>query len=122
MEGEGVRVERRKSALRRSMWLNALLAAAVAALGAWVYFKPTQDAPVEHPLSTLKPAEARSIRIERAGAESVLLDKKQGSWTITAPFTARADDFRVQQLLEILGARSANRLAATDGRIHAEHS
>jgi hypothetical protein len=114
MEGEGLRVERSNRIMRRSMWLNALLAAAVVALGTWAYFKPAKDVPVEHPLSALKPAEARSIRIERAGAKPVLLDRKQNSWIVTAPFIARADDLRVQQLLEILEARAANRLAATD--------
>ena len=38
----------------------------------------------------------------------------RSSWIITAPFIARADDLRVRQLLEILEARAANRLAATD--------
>lgn len=94
--------------------LNAALLAAVLALAAFLHFKPAKDAPVEHPLSALKPAASRAIRIERAGAQPVLLDGKQGSWFITAPFTARADDLRVRQLLEILEARAANRLAATD--------
>ncbi len=100
--------------MSRAAWLNALLAVAVAALGAWAYIKPAKDAPVEHALSALKPAETRSIRIERAGAEPVVLGRKQDAWMITAPFTARADDSQVKPLLDILEARSANRLAATD--------
>ena len=94
--------------------LNAALLAAVLALAAFLYFKPAKDVPAEHPLSALKPAASRAIRIERAGAQPVLLDRKQGSWIHTAPFTARADDLRVRQLLEILEARAANRLAAAD--------
>jgi hypothetical protein len=100
--------------MSRAWWLNAALLAAVVALAAFIHFKPVKDAPVEHPLSALKPAESRSIRIERAGAQPILLDRKQDSWIITAPFTARADDMRVRQLLEILEARAANRLAAAD--------
>ena len=96
-------------------WLrNAVLLAAVVALAAFIHFKPAKDAAVEHPLSALKPAESRSIRIERAGARPIALDRKQDSWIITMPFAARADDFRVRQLLEILEARAANRLAAAD--------
>ena len=100
--------------MSRTGWLNAALLAAVVALAAFIHFKPAKDAPVEHPLSALKPAESRSIRIERAGAPPILLERKQDSWIITAPFTARADDLRVRQLLEILEARAANRLAAAD--------
>ena len=96
-------------------WLrNAVLLAAVVALAAFIHFKPAKDAAVEHPLSALKPAESRFIRIERAGARPIALDRKQDSWIITMPFAARADDFRVRQLLEILEARAANRLAAAD--------
>jgi hypothetical protein len=100
--------------MSRAWRRNAALLAAIIALAAFIHFKPAKDAPVEHPLSALKPAESRSIRIERAGAQPILLERKQDSWIITAPFTARADDLRVRQLLEILEARAANRLAAAD--------
>ena len=96
------------------MWLNALLAAAVAALGAFFYFKPAQDAAVEYPLSALKPQEVTSLRIERAGAAPIQLDRKQDTWFISAPFAARADATRVQQLLAIVEARAAHRLPAGD--------
>jgi hypothetical protein len=100
--------------MRSSIWLNALLAAAVAALGAFFYFRPAQDAAIEYPLSALKPWEARSLRIERAGAAPILLDKKQDAWFISAPFAARADASRVQQLLAIVEARAVHRLPAGD--------
>jgi hypothetical protein len=100
--------------MNRAAWLNALLAAAVAALGAWVYLKPSGDAAGNPPLAALKPAEARSIRVERGSSPSFVLEKQGESWRLTAPFAARADEFRVQQLLEFLEARAASRLAATD--------
>lgn len=100
--------------MSRAAWLNALLAAAVAALGAWAYFKPAQDASVEHKLSRLKPGEVRSLRIERPGAPPIVLEKRQDIWFVTAPFAARGDDTRVGRLLEILGAKAAHKLAATD--------
>ncbi len=109
-----MRVERRKAIMQSSAWLNALLAVAVAALGAWVYFKPAKDAPVEYPLSALKPAEVRSASIERPGAPSIRLEKKQESWFMTEPFAARGDESRVHRLLEILEARAAHKLPATD--------
>ena len=100
--------------MSRAGWLNALLAAAVVALGAFFYFRPAQDAAVEYPLSALKSQEVRSLRIERAGAAPILLDRKQDAWFIYAPFAARADASRVQQLLAIVDAKTAHRLPAGD--------
>lgn len=100
--------------MRRSIWLNALLAVAVATLGAWAYFKPAKDAPVEYPLSALKSSEAASIHIERPGAAPISMEKKAGAWSMTAPFAARGDESRVQRLLEILEAKAAHKLATTD--------
>ncbi|MGH8634055.1 MAG: DUF4340 domain-containing protein [Burkholderiales bacterium] len=96
------------------MLLNAALAVAIVALGAFFYFKPAQDSAVEYPLSAIKLDEAKSLRIERAGAAPIVLGKKQGAWFISAPFVARADDLRVQQLLAIVEARAAHRLPAGD--------
>jgi len=100
--------------MSRAGWLNAALAVIVAALGAFLYFRPAQDSAVEYPLSALKPQEATSLRIERAGAAPIQLDKKQGAWFVSAPFAARADALRVQQLLAIVEARAAHRLPAGD--------
>lgn len=100
--------------MRRSIWINALLAAVAVALGAWVYFTPSRDAPVEHALSTLKRAEAVSIRVERPGAPPVLLQKAGATWRITTPFQARGNEARVEQLLGLLDARSAHKLPAVE--------
>lgn len=100
--------------MSRAAWLNAALAVIVAALGAFLYLKPVKGPAVEHPLSALKAREALSLRIERAGAVPVVLDRKQDAWSITAPIAARADDSRVQQVLAIVEAKSALRLQADD--------
>ncbi len=102
--------------MSRAGWLNAILAVSVVALGAFFYLKPAQDAAVEYPLSALKPQEVQSLRIERAGTVPVVLEKKQDAWFISAPFAARADALRVQQLLAIVEARAAHRLPAGDRR------
>jgi hypothetical protein len=100
--------------MQRSIWVNALLAIFAAALGAWVYFAPPRDTPVEHPLSSIKPAEAASMRIERPGGTSLVLEKANGSWRVTAPFQARGNEARVEQILAILEAKSAHKLPAAD--------
>jgi hypothetical protein len=98
----------------RLPWLNALLLAAAAALGALAYFGPKGDTQDEHPLSALKASEVTSITIERVGAPGIAVEKKNGHWLITTPLAARANEHRVRQLLEIVEARSANRFAAAD--------
>jgi len=100
--------------MSRAAWLNTALAAAVLALGAFLYLMPAKEAGIEHSLSALKPQEALSLRVERAGAVPVVLEKKLDAWFVTSPFTARADDGRVQQLLAIVQARSSHRLPADD--------
>jgi len=98
--------------MSRLPWLNALLVVVVAALGVLVYLKPGGDAPVEHSLSQLKASEVKSIRIERQGAPGIALEKKEGGWVVTAPLVTRADELRVQRLLEIAEAKSTHRMAA----------
>lgn len=100
--------------MSRAWRLNAALLAAVVALAAFLHFKPAQEAPAAHALSALTAGEASSIRVDRPGAAPILLERKQDDWFITAPFAARADGPRVQRLLEILEARTAYKLAATD--------
>jgi len=100
--------------MRRAWRVNALLAAAVAALGLFVFLKPRTDAPVEHALAAFKPEVARAIRLERPGATALVLEKRGEEWVLTAPVSARADPVRVQRLLAIAGATATSRLAATD--------
>jgi hypothetical protein len=98
--------------MSRVAWLNAALAVLVVALGAFLYLRPARDTAVEYPLSALKSQEALSLRIERAGTTPVVLEKKQEGWFVTAPFSARADDSRVQRLLAVVEARAAHRFPA----------
>jgi hypothetical protein len=108
--------------MSRAWRLNAALLAAVAALAAFIHFKSVKDAPAAHALSTLRAEGVRSVRIERRDAPAILLEQKQGAWFIIAPFAARADGPRVRRLLEIVGARSAHKLPATElARFELEH-
>lgn len=100
--------------MSRAGWLNAALAAVIVALGVFLYLRPGKNAAVEYPLSGLKAREVRSLRIERAGAVSVVLARKEDTWFIEAPIAARADESRVMQLLAVVEARTAHRLPAGD--------
>lgn len=100
--------------ISKAWWLNAGLAAAVIALASFIYLRKGSEAPDGYALAAFKPGEVSSIRIERAGAAPVVLERKLDAWFITAPFAGRADPMQVERVLEIGGARSANRFAPTD--------
>lgn len=97
--------------MKRNLWINVTLLTAVAALALFAYLKPHQSQP-EHRLSTLKAADARTIKIEIAGGAPIALERAASEWRLSAPFAARADDFQLQRLLEILDAASKDRFPA----------
>lgn len=78
--------------MNRALLTNAALALLVAAVSAWLWLKPA-DAPgePEFPVSALKPADVKTLRIGRPGAPDI-----------------------VEGLLEVLKARSRSRLPAQD--------
>ncbi len=106
-------------------WISlAVLCLAVAALGAWVYYKP-EAASQTHALSQLTAKDVKRIRVERAAAPQaataapqsavvIELERHHEGWRMTAPFSARAEPFQVERLLSILDARSSARFPATD--------
>jgi hypothetical protein len=100
--------------MKQSFWLNMALLLGVVVVGVFVYLQPPTQAPVEHAVSTLTPAAAMAVRIERPGMATVVLDRKQGAWFLVAPFAARADEFMVQRLLAVLQARTVHRFLAKD--------
>lgn len=96
-------------------WLSlALLAAVVAALGAWLHFKPRPQESETHATSALKASDVKRIRVEREPNVTIALERRDGAWRMTQPFAARADAFQVNRLLMVLDARSAVRYPATD--------
>lgn len=98
--------------MKGKFWLNVALLTAVVALALLAYIKPHKSEP-EHKLSTLKAADAKNIKIEIAGAAPIALERATTDWRLSAPLSARADNFQAQRLLEILEATSKDRFPAT---------
>jgi len=98
--------------MKGKFWLNIALLAAVIALALFAWLRPPRSEP-DYKLSTIKAADAKSIRVEIAGAPPVVLERTTPDWQITAPFAARADSFQVQRLLGMLDATSKDRFPAT---------
>jgi hypothetical protein len=88
--------------MKRSTLILSLLAVAI---GVVVYFleikpgKPRDEQPeAAKPAFTFTRADVSSISITRAG-QTVLVEQKDGKWTITQPVTAQADQSAVDSLV-----------------------
>lgn len=99
--------------MKRGWIVNALLLAAVVALGWYVLYRPADEVP-QHKLTTLAPSTVSHVVIEPRGGETIELDKRGDAWYLVRPFQARADRSQVERLLEITSAASKEKLAATD--------
>ncbi len=98
----------------RKRWLTlGALAACVIALGLWVWLKPPQPQGPAHAVSTLKPADARTLRVQHKGRTLAALEKRDAAWFMTEPIQAPADEFQVLRLLAVLEAKSALRYPAS---------
>ncbi len=100
--------------MKRGWLLNIALLAAVTALGFFVWLNPSREDQAKKPLSTLRAAQVQHITLRRPGQPAVKLEHRGAQWRITAPFSARADEFQVLRMLTILEAQPGTRLPATD--------
>lgn len=101
--------------MNRALATNLGLAVLVAAAGAWLWLRPAaRTAEPDFPVSPLKAAGVKSLRVEVGGAPPVVLERGERGWRQVAPVPARTDEMRVQRLLDVLGTRSATRLPAVE--------
>ena len=91
--------------MSRRAALNLLLLGAVAVLAALVFLQPGIETPPPVPtLTDRAPDSVARLRIERSGQTAVLLEKREGRWLMVEPLSLPANGFRIQTLLEVLGA------------------
>ena len=100
--------------MRKSWIALGALAACVIALGLFVWLKPPQPQAPAHAVSALKPADARTLRVQRKGKTLAALEKRNAEWFMTEPIQAPADEFQVLRLLAVLEAKSASQYPASE--------
>ncbi len=100
--------------MRKSWIALGALAACVIALGLFVWLKPPQPQGSAHAVATLKPADARTLRVLRKGGTLAALEKRNAQWFMTEPIAAPADEFQVLRLLAVLEAKSALQYPASE--------
>ena len=83
--------------------INLLLGGLVAALALAFWLLPDPKAPpTRETLTPLSRAAVQRISIEHVDADLIVLERDQGLWRLTAPINARAEDFQVGNLLELV--------------------
>lgn len=86
---------------------NLFLLGLILSLGVLAYLKPGKPVQQSTPLTALDGSSIVNIRLRNA--DQLVFDKKEGRWTLTAPFSAPASQNRVEQLLEITRVASEAR-------------
>lgn len=89
--------------MKSSYLTNLILLAIVLAL-LWLSQREEPDTQPAAQLSTLTADTVNQIQIERPGKPVITLQKQHQSWTLTAPFSAQANETRVNLLLSLLSA------------------
>jgi hypothetical protein len=96
--------------MRARRWLNLALAGVVTLLAFFAWRTP--QSPDTYAVSRKTPESVATVRIERPGQASVVLQGQNGAWRMRQPFAARANPERLQRLLDFLRARAERRLPA----------
>lgn len=94
--------------------INAALALLVGALGAWLLLRPDPGPAPAPALMAIDLAAVQRIRLERAGLPPLEFARAGGRWRLEQPVAARADDLKVERLLEATRARATARFPAQD--------
>ena len=100
--------------MRKTWFTLGALLASVIALGLFVWLKPPKPHSITYAVSTLKSADARSMRVQRKGKTLAVLEKRGSEWFMTEPLKAPADGFQVLRLLAVLEAKSATQYPSSD--------
>lgn len=93
--------------------LNRIMLVTVIGLGLFLFFNPSLEDVETYALSSLSADAAE--RIEIWHQEDVMtLERVENRWYLTAPFHARADETKIEKILEILSSKSHHRLPLSD--------
>lgn len=87
----------------KNRWLiNIALVIIVALLATIILYKPGKDNSIkEIPLTSLVTDEIKKIELSRARLADISLQKTKQGWRLVKPFSARANEFNVNALLQI---------------------
>jgi hypothetical protein len=94
-----------KAPLRRRWWLNLALLLLVVTLALLAWYRPGAEKTDSRPLlSALHPETVQRIEIRERRQPTVVLERVEGRWRMTAPIKARANGFVVDSVAQLLRA------------------
>jgi len=94
--------------------LNVFLAVAVAGAAAALYTLSRPSAEDGHALVPVASESLRRIEIRRLQQPAIVLERTEGEWRMTAPYTARLDEIALGRILDLARLRVQTPLAAGD--------
>lgn len=96
-------------------WIvNLLLLVGVAGLAAYALWGRKGEDPPGHAIAAIKAAEIKRVVIEPRSGKGMVLERQGEDWFLTQPLQARADRGQVDRLLDLLSAKSREKLTAAD--------
>jgi hypothetical protein len=100
--------------VRHRIIVNLILIGAVIVLAVFLMNTGTQPGNPVIPLTSIAPQSIQRIDIKRAGRQDLGFRKIHGVWRMTKPLEVRANDNRINAMLQLLQAPSVSRLRARD--------
>lgn len=103
----------------KNRWLlNLAIALVIGALVLVAVLKPgSKPAPQNPPLTALAPDAIQHVRIQRPKQPDVVLDRQGDNWRLTTPRSARANNFRVDELARLAATPVSVRFPAATGEL-----
>lgn len=102
--------------MRQSYLINLTLLLLVL-LAFWLLQRPQAPLESENPLTEISPQSIQNISIQRPGHQQITLSKSSQHWQLIAPFTARANEARINLLLGLLSERVHSQFATHDNEL-----
>lgn len=93
--------------------LNRIMLVTVIGLGLFLFFNPSLEDIETYALSSLSVDAAERIQIWHQ-EDAMTLERIESRWYLTAPFHARADETKIEKILDILSSKSHHRLPLGD--------
>lgn len=90
--------------MKSRLIMNLVLLAIIAVLGVVAFLKPGKQKPETPSLLTLDASALTRMTLQNK--ETLVFEKQDGAWRLTAPFVAPVNQVRAGQLLEVAKARS----------------
>ncbi len=95
-------------------WLNTGLLVLLTGLALILWLRPGQEPETPTPIASLDPDAVTRIQIQRAGKPTIVLERQDGHWSLTAPIALPANEVRVGTLLNLAETTSESRYDAAE--------